>query len=138
MVGLFNSSFVYPVLELIKKEVRNQTAIKDLNFLDEIPSVILHRDNLYDLDEVTGASFKYQNGFALELFMTKGSDDETSYPIGVSQSHPDYKYYRYERLTLISSSLVTPDDITLVTVNIELQYDPYSGNLLGTNVYTLK
>lgn len=137
MVGSFNNSMVYPIMELIKKELKHMKREEIPKYLDDIPSVELHRESRTDPDEVTGATFSYGGGYTVEMYLHRGNSDPKTFPVGIAKSHPDYHYYKFVRLSMVSSSLLSSDSELLVTVNMEMLYDS-KGRFKGVNSYTLK
>lgn len=134
MAGLVNDNIVFPVLDLIRAEMRKM----DTNYVDPFlgyPSVELYREHQLDPERVTGAQMVYESGYIVDVFMKFGSDDETTYPDNVSSY--DYDYYKYFRLTETTLVTLNPDGDTVASYNIVLNYNNI-GLLTGTDVSRIR
>ncbi len=125
--GIVNDNIVFPVLDLIHKEMKEQ----GVDF--GIPSVILYRDHPLDDEIVTAAELTYESGLVEEILLTRGSDDESTYPEGLKPSHPDYNFCKYWRLTAVSISYYNKGENAQRRYEIDLHYDK-NGLLASTTV----
>lgn len=135
MAGIANDYLIYPILDLIRAEVRKSNTVGSTEidpFAGE-PSVLLFRDNAADPERVTGANIDYESGYAVQVFMTFGSEDATTYPINIGPDDPDWEYFTTWRLTNVTSVALNPSFEPLVTYSISLNYDG-RGLLMGTTV----
>lgn len=140
MAGLVNDNIVFPVLDLIKDAIRDHLIKYHMEEGDPFqgtPSVELFREHPLDDEKVTGATLTYESEYALDIVLEYGSDDESTYPEGVDSSHDDYEYYRYWRLTSVTTALISPAGEELVSYNIGLNYDK-RGLLTGTTVARIR
>ena len=115
--GIVNDNIVFPVLDLIRKEMKEQ----GVDF--GIPSVILYRDHPLDDEVVTAAELTYETGLVEEIILTRGSDDVATYPEGLKPNHPDYKYCKYWRLVAVSIAYFNKGENAQRRYEIELNYD---------------
>ena len=115
--GIVNDNIVFPVLDLIRKEMKEQ----GVDF--GIPSVILYRDHPLDDEVVTAAELTYETGLVEEIILTRGSDDVATYPKGLKPNHPDYKYCKYWRLVAVSIAYFNKGENAQRRYEIELNYD---------------
>lgn len=126
--GVVNDNVVFPVLDLIRKELKTSGAS-----FDGIPSVTLYRDHPLDEYVVTGATMIYESGMIEEVGLTRGSDDESTYPEGVDESHHDYTYCKLWRLTTVYLSYLNKGGDPIAQYIINLAYDK-KGLLESTSV----
>lgn len=126
--GIVNDNIVFPVLDLIRKEMKSQ----GYRF-DGIPSVILHRDHPLDRYIVTAANLMYESGLEEEIILSRGSDDETTYPEGVEVGHPEYEFCRYWRLTEVTITYFRQGEELIESYTIRLFYNK-DGLLESTDV----
>ncbi|MCF7753448.1 hypothetical protein KQ941_03255 [Paenibacillus xylanexedens] len=135
MAGIVNENIVFPVLDLIHRELRKYSSISNSNVspLEGEPSVTLYREHMQDPDRVTGADLLYESAWKVSIWMKFGSEDEEDFPSGVGYSHPDYDYYKYFRLTQVTARTYDPSGESVFTYNIGLNYDD-EGRLTGTSV----
>ena len=115
--GIVNDNIVFPVLDLIRKELK----VFDVDH--GIPSVILYRDHPLDDEIVTAAELTYESGLVEEIILIRGSDDESTYPEGIKPNHPDYEYCKYWRLTSVTISYYNKGENTQRRYEIDLNYD---------------
>lgn len=116
--GIVNDNIVFPVLDLIRKEVSEQMGVDH-----GIPSVILYRDHPLDDEVVTAAELTYESGLVEEIILMRGSDDESTYPEGIKPNHPDYEFCKYWRLTSLTLSYYNKGENTQRRYEIDLHYD---------------
>jgi len=126
--GIVNDNIVFPVLDLIRKEMKNQ----GFEFIG-IPSVILYRDHPMDDEVVTAAELTYESGLVEEIILMRGSDDEETYPEGVKSNNPDYDFCRYWRLTSVTITYYNKGENLQRRYDIDLHYDK-KGLLVSTTV----
>lgn len=64
MAGIVNENIVFPVLDLIHRELRKYSSTSNSNSspLEGEPSVTLYREHMQDPDRVTGADLFYESG----------------------------------------------------------------------------
>jgi hypothetical protein len=86
-----------------------------------------------DSDRVTGASVSYDSGYSIDIHMTFGSDDPTTYPLDATPDDADWEYYTTWRLSGVTMVTLNPAFEPLVTYIISLNYDG-RGLLTGTTV----
>ncbi|WP_426455279.1 hypothetical protein ACP26L_36340 (plasmid) [Paenibacillus sp. S-38] len=137
MAGLANDYLIYPIMDLIKSEIKKNSSTSGSVAADPFagtPSVRLFRDHYLDPERVTGALMLYESGYTAELYMNLGSSDMLGVPIEVDPEHPDWEYYTIWRLAAVSVTTKRPDGEALGTVMIRLNYDNESGALIGTTV----
>ncbi|MEK5060929.1 MULTISPECIES: hypothetical protein [unclassified Paenibacillus] len=135
MAGIVNDNIVFPVLDLIHREIRKYTSIHNIegNPLEGEPSVTLFREHPMDTERVTGADMIYESTWRVSIWMKFGSEDDTGFPVGVGYTHPDYSYYKYFRLTQVTSRTFDASGESVLTYHIGLNYDD-EGRLTGTSV----
>lgn len=136
MAGLANDYLIYPILDLIRDEMRKSNVTNISAGSDPFagtPSVSLWRDHPLDVDKVTGADMFYESGYKVELYLTFGTTDVSDIPPEIEPTHPDYDFYRYHRLTRVTTLALSPDFTPLYTYNISLNYND-KGLLTGTTV----
>jgi hypothetical protein len=138
MAGISNDYLIYPILQLIREEIKknNTTNLSSATTGDPFdgePSVALYRRHPLDDQRVTGAVMMYDSGYRVEIIMNLGSDDPSTFPVDVLPDSPDWEYYSIWRLNGVNMSTFTPDDDPLVTYLISLNYDD-RGLLIGTTV----
>lgn len=135
MAGIVNENIVFPVLDLIRAELRklhlSEKVIQDP--FEGIPSVTIFREHPLDPEVVTGAELLYDSLYVMDIYLKFGSEDESTYPDGVDINHHDYDYYRNWRLTHVTTSVLDPNGDTIITYHISLNYDN-RGFLTGTTV----
>lgn len=115
--GIVNDNIVFPVLDLIRKEV------KEFGIDHGIPSVKLYRDHPLDAEVVTAVELTYESGLVEEIILIRGSDDESTYPEGLKPTHPDYEYCKYWRLTGVTISYYNKGTNFQQRYEIDLIYD---------------
>lgn len=135
MAGIVNENIVFPVLDLIHREINKYMSINNMegNPFDGEPSVTLYREHPMDAERVTGADMLYESMWKISIWMKFGSEDDTGFPAGVGYAHPDYSYYKYFRLTQVTARTFNPGGESVVTYHIGLNYDD-EGRLTGTSV----
>ena len=116
--GVVNDNIVFPVLDLIRREIRD----KGVDF-NGIPSVRLYREHPLDDEIVTTATLTYESGLIEEITLTRGSDDESTYPEGLKPKHPDYEFCRLWRLTQVGITYVNKGGEPIGRYLIGLFYD---------------
>lgn len=130
MPGIIDNNLVYPILDLIHREMRKfQNSEEDLG----VPTVTLYRDDPHDPDRVTGASLYYESGHTMEISLSFGTDDDSALPEGVTPGHPEYEYYKYHRLSKVSVTMLNPDGVEIDSYVISLNYDN-RGLLVNTDL----
>lgn len=115
--GIVNDNIVFPVLDLIRREM------KDSGYEFGIPSVVLYRDHPLDDEIVTAAELTYESGLVEEIILVRGSDNESTYPEGLKPNHPDYEYCKYWRLTSVIISYYDKGSNSQRRYEIYLNYD---------------
>ncbi|PYE51409.1 hypothetical protein HUB98_05330 [Paenibacillus barcinonensis] len=138
MAGIVNENIVFPVLDLIHRELRkfSSTNSSSVSPLEGEPSVTLYREHIKDPDRVTGADLIYESQWKVSIWLQFGSEDEDDFPSSVGYDHPDYEYYRYYRLTQVTARTFDAEGEAMFTYNIALNYDD-EGRLTGTNVHRI-
>lgn len=138
MAGIVNENIVFPVLDLIHRELRkfSSTNNSSLSPLEGEPSVTLYREHTQDPDRVTGADLFYESEWKVSIWMKFGSEDEESFPSSVGYDHPDYEYYKYYRLTQVTARTFDAGGDEMSSYNIVLNYDE-EGRLTGTSVHRI-
>ncbi|TQK62101.1 hypothetical protein FB479_106184 [Brevibacillus sp. AG162] len=136
MAGIANDYLIYPILDLIRDEVHRTTTVTADPFEEE-PSVRLIREHPLDPEKVTGAKLFYESGYMLDISLTFGSTDTTTFPLEVDQLHPDWEYYSLWRLTSVTAVGYAPDGKTVGSYLIRLLYDT-RGLLTGTDVLRIE
>lgn len=116
--GIVNDNIVFPVLDLIRREIRDRGYD-----LGGIPAVVLYREHPLDDEIVTSATLTYESNIVEEIVLTRGSDDESTYPEGLKPRDPDYTYCQLWRLTKVNMSYVNPGGELIVGYVIGLYYD---------------
>ena len=116
--GIVNDNIVFPVLDLIRKEMKDQYGVDH-----GIPSVILYRDHPLDDEVVTAAKLTYESGLVEEIVLSRGSDNISTYPEGITSKHPDYAYCKYWRLTSVMLSYFNHGEDSASKYTIDLNYD---------------
>lgn len=116
--GIVNDNIVFPVLDLIRRELRDKGCE-----MTGIPSVRLYREHPLDDEIVTSATLTYESGFIEEIGLTRGSDDESTYPEGLKPRHPDYKFCQLWRLTQVGITYVNKGGDPIARYLIGLFYD---------------
>lgn len=128
MVGAIpNENIIYPIIDLIRREVRNFTGLSD----DDIPDVTLYRNHPMDEEVLTAVDLDYANGFSEHIVLGLGSEDESTYPEGIKANEIDY--YKHFRLTSVSITVFNPSGLVVKEYIIRLNYDN-KGLLKGTTV----
>ncbi|WP_427052005.1 hypothetical protein [Paenibacillus sp. TC-CSREp1] len=135
MAGIVNENIVFPVLDLIHRELRkfSSTNSSSVSPLEGEPSVTLYREHIQDPDRVTGADLIYESQWKVSIWLQFGSEDEDDFPSTVGYDHPDYEFYRYYRLTQVTARTFDAEGEAVFTYSIVLIYDD-EGRLTGTNV----
>ena len=128
MSGIVNDNIVFPVLDLIKQEMKNKIGTDH-----GMSSVILYREHPLDDEVVTSAELTYEDGLVEEIILNRGSDDETTYPEGLTPNHPDYDYCKYWRLTSVIISYFWHGEDSAGSYTIGLSYNK-KGLLESTTV----
>lgn len=132
MAGIMQDNIIYPVLDLIRREIKNYNTVGNNNdVFDGEPSIILYREDVRDSDRVTGADLTYESGWMLSIFLKYGTDDPNL--ITVSESDYNYIFQKYDRLYQVIISTLNIEGETVVTFNIRLNYDN-EGRFTGTEV----
>lgn len=126
--GIVNDNIVFPVLDLIRQELRDQGKIDH-----GVPSIVLYRDHPLDDEIVTSAKLTYESGLVEEIILSRGSDDESTYPEGVKQGDHEYNYCKYWRLTSVVFSYFKHDEDPGRSYTIDLNYDK-KGLLKSTTI----
>lgn len=126
--GVVNDNIVFPVLDLIKRELNSQ----GYNF-DGIPSVNLYRDHPLDNTRVTSIDLIYESGVRETIILGLGSEDIYSYPKDVTPNSHDYEFFRYYRLNEVTVTYYNKGGGVIANYKIGLNYD-YNGLLVGTSI----
>ncbi|MGZ0051971.1 hypothetical protein [Brevibacillus gelatini] len=136
MAGIANDYLIYPILDLIRDEVQRTTMSPADPFAEE-PSIRLIRDHPLDPEKVTGTKMFYESGYMLDISLTYGSTDTSTFPLEVDQQHPDWEYYSLWRLTSITVAGYASDGKVVGSYMIRLLYDT-RGLLTGTDVLRIE
>lgn len=139
MAGIANDYLIYPILELVRDEIRKSnlkqsTTGSDGDLFEGTPTVALERSHPLDPEVVTRAYLTYTSGYYVDILIVRGTDDWSTIPPEVDSSHPDYNYYFMWRLTqVVLRYMSSPNEEPLLTEAIRLNYDD-KGLLIGTTV----
>ncbi|WP_312113536.1 hypothetical protein [Brevibacillus reuszeri] len=136
MAGIANDYLIYPILDLIRDEVQRTSFTVGNPFAEE-PSIRLIRDHPLDSEKVTGIKLFYESGYMLDISLTFGSTDISTFPLDVDTEHPDWEYYTLWRLTSITAVGYSSDGKTVGSYLIRLLYDT-KGLLTGTDVHLIE
>lgn len=131
MAGIAGENLVFPVLDLMEQFMKKQSNLGDL-LGGGYPSINLFREHELDEYRVTRALLIYDTGYELEVQMTFGSEDESTYPTAIEEAYFDYEYYRYFRLTEVTLVFTQNQSTTVATYHIVLNYEE-RGLLISTN-----
>ncbi|GEA16764.1 hypothetical protein E308F_30100 [Moorella sp. E308F] len=134
MAGVTHDYLIYPILELIHNEIRKINSSEDS--VGDIAAITLHRDHPADQDKVTAVDFVYDDGRTTSVYLQYGSEDASTYPVGITPDSLDYTYYLMWRLTGVILSNFDPSGNLLSRYRIGLLYDA-KGLLVGTEVNRL-
>lgn len=133
MPGISNESLIYPVLDLVRAEIKKYIKETDSDPFDGIPSVSLIRDYPFDEELVTGAELYYESGYRVLILFRRGTDDESKIPESIDENHPEYEYYVSIWLTEVYIIFYDADDNVIANYVISLNYNE-KGLLEGTSV----
>lgn len=135
MAGIVNDNIVFPVLDLIHREIRKHYNAQNIEAdpFEGEPSVALFREHPMDAERVTGVDMYYESAWKVSVWMKFGAEDDLAFPAGVGFAHPDYAYYKYFRLTQVTTRAFNPGGELILTYHIGLNYDD-EGRLTGTSV----
>lgn len=126
VAGTLSDYLIYPILELIKKEVAKQAAGGKvvIDPFSEEPSVELFRDHPLEQNKVTvtGARLTYPLGFVVEIFI--------GYTDPQNEQFPGY------RVSYVKATWFYPDGQGQSTLVIRLHYDQ-RGLVTHTEVNTI-
>ncbi|MCR8843928.1 hypothetical protein NQ117_09530 [Paenibacillus sp. SC116] len=133
MPGIIQDNILFPILELVRSEVRKQQNIQNVQEGDPFagtPSVALYRDHPADLDKLTGALLSYPSGYMLDLYLSFGLDP-VEYEI--YDNDPNWIFVTEQLLAEISIIVINPEQEAVKNEEIRLHYDN-RWNLIGTSV----
>lgn len=124
MAGIAGDNLVFPVLDLIEQKMKEHKCDENGNpMLWGYPSVQLFREHELDDMRVTRAVMNYDTGYTLEVQMTFGSEDTSTYPTAIDVAYFDYEYYRYFRLTHVQLIMTKTNGATVANYSVVLHYD---------------
>lgn len=124
MAGIAGDNMVFPILDLIEQRLKEHKCDENGNpIMWGYPSVQLFREHEMDEDRVTRAIMTYDSGYAMEVQMTFGSDDESTYPTTIDEAYFDYEYYKYFRLTHVQIILTKISGATVANYSVVLHYN---------------
>lgn len=130
MSGIVNDNVVFPVIDLIRRELKKRENIDPFN---GVPSVNLFRDHPLDDEKVTSAEMSYESGYTVNVYMEFGIKDSSELPDGVSVQDPGYDYYANWRLRSVNITALNPEGYSVSSYDIFLIYDK-KGLLTNTRV----
>lgn len=122
MAGIAGENMVFPILDLIEQKLQD-FGVGDKDIFLGYPSIQLIRGHPMDEDRLTSAIMRYDSGYIMEVQLTHGSDDETTYPTDMEIPYFDYEYYKYFRLTEVMLLLSKESGSTVATYHIVLNYN---------------
>ncbi|SNS21802.1 hypothetical protein SAMN05446037_100673 [Anaerovirgula multivorans] len=122
-----NENIIYPILDLIRKEVRQITPDSSLG----MPNVKLYREHPLDKDTVTSIELTYESGHVEQVTLGLGNDDVNTYPENMRKQ--EYEYYRHFRLNYVVITFLSPSSDVITDYYIGLDYAK-DGNLEGNKV----
>lgn len=124
MAGIAGDNMVFPIIDLIEQKLKEHKCDENGSPITwGYPSVQLFREHEMDEGRVTRAIMKYDNGYSLEVQMTFGSDDESTYPTAINEAYFDEEYYRYFRLTHAQLIITKVSGATVANYSVVLHYD---------------
>lgn len=132
MAGAVNDYLIYPILDLIRGELKKINSNVQGDPFSGEPSITLKRLDLKDPDRVTGVTLTYESGYVVDMFLVFGTNDPSTIPLSVDVTDPDYDYYLNDRLNEIVIYTKSPELQILSTYCISLNYDIETGVFLGT------
>lgn len=139
MAGIANDYLIYPILDLVRDEIRKNnlkqsTMGSEGDPFEGTPNVVLERTDPFDSEILTRVYMTYPSGYFVDILLIRGTDDWSTIPPEVDKNHPDYEYYLYWRLTkVLIRYMSSPAEEPLLTEAISLNYDD-RGLLIGTTV----
>ncbi|MBO9598580.1 MAG: hypothetical protein J7559_12290 [Cohnella sp.] len=131
MAGIIQDNMIFPILELIRNEIRknnqfiNQATATSDPF-EGNPSIQLYRDHPLDLDKITGARLMYPSGYTQDVFMFFGTEE-------ADPGRSDYDYIRSWLLRSVRLHSMDTDGGLIESLHIRLNYD-HDWRLTGTSV----
>jgi hypothetical protein len=141
MAGIVQDNLMFPILELIKDELRkySQTTTAVASGGDPFggtPEVTLYRTHPLDFDKVTGANMQYDTGYSQEIYLSFGIEDYTELPVEFDPEDNNWEYVTQWLLRRVIAVSVSPTGETIASVQIRLNYDS-KWRLTGTSVSKL-
>jgi len=141
MPGIVQDNLMFPILELIRDEIRRydqrQTNVSGgADPFEGTPSSTLYREHPADPDVLTRVFLEYPSGYTVDIILSHGLDDGELLPLGFDESHPDWEFVTQWKLSKVRATAFNTEGNIVSVIQVKLNYDD-SWRLIGTTAYRI-